>query len=125
MTAPIIAVVGASAQRSKYGNKCVRAYLEAGFEVFPVNLHATEIEGLPVYARLADLPSRPDRISIYLQPHATRRLLPELGEVGDAEVWFNPGSATAEILTAARAAGLDVRDGCSIVDIGLSPAQFP
>ena len=66
-----IAVVGASRDRSKFGNKCVRAYLEAGYVVYPVNLTASEIEELPVYRTLSDLPGEPDRISVYLPPDQT------------------------------------------------------
>lgn len=124
MTAPRIAVVGASVHRHKFGNKCVRAYREAGFEVFPVNPHHSEIEGLTAYASLHDLPHRPDRISVYLPPAITRTLLPTFAAFPEAEVWFNPGAADREVLAAARNAGIEVRDGCSIVDIGLSPSQF-
>jgi predicted CoA-binding protein len=121
---PSIAVVGASADRRKFGNKCVRAYLQAGYQVFPVNPRADEIEGLATYASVRDLPTDPDRISVYLPPDKTRALIPELTSRPDAEIWFNPGSADAQILQQARDLGLDVRDGCSIVDIGLSPYQF-
>lgn len=124
MSQPSVAVIGASRDRSKFGNKCVRAFLHRGFKVFPVNPHVEEIESLPVLSALDRLPEEPDRISIYLPPHKTRALLPELARFPGAEVWFNPGSADAETLEAARAAGIDVHDGCSIVDIGLSPSQF-
>ena len=122
---PSIAVVGASADHHKFGNKCVRAYQQAGYQVLPINLHADEIEGLPVFRSIRDLPSIPGRISIYLPPHKTRALIPELVSCTGAEVWFNPGSADPQTLEQARATGIDVRDGCSIVDIGLSPALFP
>src|SRR5687768_1335087 len=44
-----VAVIGASKDRRKYGNKAVRAYEENGFRVLPVNLNETTIEGLPTY----------------------------------------------------------------------------
>ena len=125
MSQPSVAVIGASQDRAKFGNKCVRAFLHQGYQVYPINPHANEIEGLPVLPALESLPVKPDRISIYLPPFRTRGLLAELALYPEAEVWFNPGSANAVILEAARAAGIDVRDGCSIVDIGLSPSQFP
>lgn len=125
MSRPSVAVVGASEHRHKFGNKCVRAFLHRGFEVYPINPHSEKVEGLTTFASLAELPIVPDRISLYLPPHKTRKLLVELSQYPGAQVWFNPGSATAEILADARAAGIDVRDGCSIVDIGLSPSQFP
>lgn len=125
MSPPTIAIVGASQDRTKFGNKCVRAFLERGYVVYPVNPRGGEIEGLPVRASLAELPVEPDRISIYLPPAKTRALLPALARFPRAEVWFNPGSADGRLLDDARALELDVHDGCSIVDIGLSPSQFP
>jgi uncharacterized protein len=120
-----IAVLGASSQRSKYGNKCVRAYQSAGYEVFPVNPHEQKIEGLPVYQRLADVPAALERISVYLPPPLTLELLPEIAAKGAEQVWLNPGSANSEVLEEARRRGIPIRSGCSIVDLGLSPAQFP
>ncbi len=125
MSRPTVAVVGASRQRSKYGNKCVRAFRDRGYEVFPINPSADEVEGLPALASLADLPVEPDRISLYLPPDQTRELIPQLARFPAAQVWFNPGCADTEILAAAAAAGIDVHDGCSIVALGLSPAQYP
>jgi len=120
-----IAIIGASKDRNKYGNKCVRAYIQGGYEVYPVNPHANDIEGLRVYRKLSEVPAGLDRISIYLHPESTSNLLAELTAWPGTEVWFNPGSADAETLERAEVLGLDVRPGCSIVDIGLSPSQFP
>ena len=44
-----VAVIGASADRTKYGNKAVRAYQQQGYQVFPVSPKATELEGLPAF----------------------------------------------------------------------------
>ncbi len=124
-----IAVLGASADRSKYGNKCVRAYASAGWRVFPVNLRETEIEGLPAYSDLEavaeKIGGRIHRISVYLPPETTRGLLAELAAAGAEECFFNPGSADPETLQEATRIGIVARDACSIVDIGLSPSLFP
>ncbi len=120
-----IAVLGASADPNKFGNKCVRAYLQVGWDVYPVNPKGGEIEGLQVHARLTDVPVELDRISVYLPPVITMAAIPEMVEKGAGEVWLNPGSADHRVIDAARTAGLHVIDACSIVDVGLSPSQFP
>jgi uncharacterized protein len=120
-----IAVVGASGDHRKFGNKCVRAYLHAGYKVFPVNPNEPEVEGLATYARLQDVPEELDRISVYLPPPTTFLVLADIAEKGAREVWFNPGSADARVIEEARRRGIPVRNGCSIVDLGLSPAMFP
>ncbi len=119
-----IAVLGASADRSKYGNKCVRAYLHAGWEVVPVNPRGGEIEGLPVATSLVAIEGKIDRVSVYLPPKVSLAALSEIAATG-AETFFNPGSADDEVLAAAAEAGIPARDACSIVAIGLSPRQFP
>jgi predicted CoA-binding protein len=128
MSLKTIAVVGASANRQKFGNKCVRAYREAGYRVYPVNPGEREIEGLPVCRTLAEVPEPLDRISVYLPPPVTLALLPEIARAAaghGTEVWFNPGSADTEVLAEARRLGVAAHSGCSIVDIGRRPGEFP
>lgn len=120
-----VAVVGASNDRHKYGNKCVRAYGSAGWRVLPVNPRGGEIEGLEVYPDLGALPQAPDLISVYLPPRHTGALLEEIAAAGAGETIFNPGSADADVISRAAELGIPARQACSIVDIGLSPAQFP
>jgi predicted CoA-binding protein len=121
-----IAVLGASKDRSKYGNKCIRAYQRAGYEVFPVNLGSADaIEGLTTYRRLAEVPGELERISVYLPPPVTLELLSDIAAKGAQQVWFNPGSADSQVLAEARRLGINAVPGCSIVDIGMSPSQFP
>jgi len=119
-----IAVLGASSDRSKFGNKCVRAYADGGWEVYPINPGAEKIEGFQAYAKLADVPVALDRISVYLPPPLTDDMIPEMAEKGAGEVWFNPGSADRFIVDKAKAAGLEAIAACSIVDIGKSPARY-
>ena len=120
-----IAVLGASSRHEKFGNKCVRAYVAAGWQVFPVHPVETEIEGLPVFRRLADVPVELERISVYLPPAKTLEMLGEIAAKGAGEVWLNPGSADSRVLDEARRRGLAAIPGCSIINMGLSPSRFP
>jgi len=125
MPQPTVAVIGASADRSKFGNKSVRAHLAQGYRVFPVNPKGGEIEGLAAYARLADVPvERLDRVSMYVPPAVGLTLVDEIAAKGCDELWLNPGSESDELYEAAVARGLNPIIACSIVDLGRSPQEF-
>jgi uncharacterized protein len=119
-----VAIIGASKDRSKFGNKAVRAYLQQGYAVYPVSLHETEIEGLPAFKSICDLPLRPHRISMYVPPPVVLKLLADIAAVGCDELWLNPGSESDEVLSEAARLGLNVVQACSIVDIGVSPGRI-
>jgi uncharacterized protein len=121
---PTIAILGASADRAKFGNRAVRAFVRQGWTVFPVNPKETQIEGLPAFASIADVPGRLDRISVYLPPPVLLKLLPAIAAKGCGEFWLNPGAESPEVVTAAEQLGLNVIQACSIVDIGLSPEEM-
>ncbi len=122
---PTVAILGASADRSKYGNKSVRAHQAQGFTVYPVNPKESEIEGLKTYKSLSELPSgQLDRISVYLPPTIGIKMLEDIKAAGAKEVWFNPGAESDELIKAAYEHGIDPIIACSIVDIGETPTTY-
>lgn len=126
MAARTVAILGASSDRRKFGNKSVRAHVNAGYRVFPVNPAGGTCEGLPVAKSLDEVPvDRLDRISVYLPPHITLSVLAEIAAKGCDELWLNPGTSNEAVRLKAAELQLPVIEGCSIVDLGLSPAQFP
>ena len=46
-------------------------------------------------------------------------------EKGTPEIWLNPGSESPELIQRGRELGLQLVVGCSIVDLGVTPDQFP
>jgi predicted CoA-binding protein len=120
-----VAVIGASTQRRKFGNKAVRAFRDAGWRVFPVNLRTDLIEGLAAVRNVTDIPVVLNRVTIYLHPADTFNALNDIAVAGPREVWFNPGSDDPRVVERASELGLNVRRGCSIIDIGKSPADYP
>lgn len=124
MSAKTVAVIGASADRSKFSNKSVRAHLAQGWEVYPINPKGGEIEGLNVHASLRDVPVRLDRVTMYLPPAAGIGVLPEVAAAKPGEFFVNPGAESDELVDKARALGLDPILACSIVDLGVTPADF-
>lgn len=119
-----IVIIGASSNRDKYGNKAVRAYLQQGYVVYPVNLRESEIEGLPAYRSIADVPARPDRVSVYLPASALLKVLPDIAAKGCDELWLNPGTESEEVFAEAQRLGLNLIRACSIVGVGVSPSTL-
>ena len=119
-----IAILGASNDRRKFGNKAVRAFRQQGFRVFPVNPREQTIEGLPAFKSLADVPVRPEMISVYLPPEVLMQVLPEISASGCPEVWLNPGAESETVLRECERLGLKVVQACSIVGIGLDAESF-
>lgn len=119
-----VAVVGASPDRRKFGNKALRAFREAGYRVVPINPHHEEVEGERTYASVVDYPDTIDMATIYVPPEVGEQLLESLAQKGIGEVWFNPGADSPEVVTRARALGIRPIQACSIIGIGMSPSAF-
>ena len=115
---PTVAVLGASRDRSKFGNQSVRAHLRHGYEVFPINPFADQVEGLRAYRSLAELPVETvDRVTVYVPSEIGLKLLDQIAAKRPLEVWFNPGSESEELLTRAAELGLPVIAACSILGL--------
>jgi predicted CoA-binding protein len=124
MSKKTVAVVGASGDRGKYGNKAIRAYLREGWDVYPVNPKGGEIEGLESYASIEDIPVSVDRVTLYLPPAVGAKVLPGIAAAKPDEFFVNPGSESDELVAEAKKLGLDPILACSIIEIGASPSQF-
>lgn len=125
MSKPTVAVIGASNDREKFGNKSVRAHVAQGYDVYPVNPKGGEIEGLTSYQSISDVPvDHLDRVSLYVPPAVGLSLIADIAAKGCDELWLNPGSDSEELAEKARELGLEPITACSIVDVGMSPGQL-
>jgi hypothetical protein len=119
-----VAVIGASNDRRKFGNKALRAFAARGYTVIPVNPREPEVEGLQAYPSVLDIPGPVDMATVYVPGDIGVRLMPELAKKGIPEVWLNPGADDQSVIAAARAQGLEPVVACSIVGIGESPNRY-
>ena len=119
-----VAVIGASNDRAKFGNKAVRAFRQQGYTVYPVNPKEKEIEGLPAYKSILEVPVRPQMVSVYVPPPVLVKILPDIAAKGCDELWLNPGAESQEVLDDAERLGLKVVQACSIMGVGISPAAL-
>jgi predicted CoA-binding protein len=120
LKAAAFGVVGASADRSKYGNRVLRCYQMHGLKVVPVNPREREIEGAPCVASVADLPDNVTSISIITPPLMTERVVVEAEAKGIRNVWMQPGAESSQAVAFCHEKGMNaIADGsCILVVLG-------
>lgn len=93
-----IAVVGASNNSEKYGNRIVRHLVEEGHTVFPVNPKEKIILNLPCYRKVGDIEATVDIVDIVVPPEVTLKVLRYLKTLGRVNVWIQPGAESDEVI---------------------------
>jgi predicted CoA-binding protein len=119
--AKVVAVIGASSNRQKFGNRAVRAFQRQGYTVVPINPHEDQIEGLRTYGSVLDVPGTIDMATVYVPPEIGEQVIEEIARKQIAEVWLNPGAESDRLVARARALSLKPILACSIVGIGENP----
>jgi len=120
----VVAVIGASTDRNKFGNRAVRAFRQQGYTVVPINPHETEVEGLKTYRSVLEVPGPIDMVSFYVPPHIGEQVIGEVARKGIGEVWLNPGAESDDLIARARALQIQPIVACSIVAIGENPYRL-
>lgn len=111
------AVVGASNDRSKFGNRIYRVMREAGYQVYPVNPAAQEVEGDRAYPSLGELPVRPDVADIVVPSTVGMQVAEDAKAAGIPYFWLQPGAESPELIEHAGKLGLKViHDACAMVE---------
>ena len=119
-----VAVIGASSNRSKFGNKALRAFERQGYRVLAINPNETEVEGHRTFASVLDVPDAIDMATVYVHADAGVRVMEDLAKKKVGEVWLNPGADDPAVVTRARELGLNVIQACSIIAIGDTPYRY-
>jgi len=120
----VVAVIGASPDRTKFGNKAVRAFVKQGYTVIPIHPREAEIEGLKAYASILDVPGTVDMASFYVSPVAGEKVIEDVARKGVPEIWLNPGAESLALVARARELGLKPIVACSIRGIGEDPSDL-
>jgi predicted CoA-binding protein len=109
-------VVGASADRDKYGNRVLRCYQQNGLTAIPVNPKETEIEGVACVAGVSDLPDEVKSISMITPPKVTEQVVEDAIKRGITAIWMQPGAESAVAVKRCLDAGINViADGSCIL----------
>lgn len=112
------AVVGATDNETKFGNKIYKKLKRFGYEVYPVNPMYKTVDGDVCYENLSALPKKVDCIDVVVSPDRSKVVLAEAIELGLENIWFQPGTFTPEIVEASEVAGLNtVYLNCVLVEL--------
>ena len=116
-----VAVVGASSDRRKFGNKAFRAFRDEGYNVLPINPNEASVEGVATYPSVVDVPDTIDMATVYVPPDIGITLLDGFERKRIAEIWINPGAESDALIAEARRRKLNVIEACSIIGLGRNP----
>ena len=116
-----VAVIGASNDRAKYGNKAIRAYLRSEYKVYPVNPKGGVVEGLEAHKSILDIQAEVERATLYVPPEVGLKVIEQIAPKGVKELYVNPGAESDKLVNKARKLGLNPILACSILAVGLDP----
>ncbi|RUS18177.1 NAD-binding protein [Endogone sp. FLAS-F59071] len=103
MSSKYFAVVGASSDPNKFGNKVLKWYIEHNKSVTPINPKDAEISGIPAKKSISELEHPTETaISVTTPPAVTLKVLKEAHEIGIAYIWVQPGAENDEVIAYAQ-----------------------
>jgi predicted CoA-binding protein len=117
------AVVGVSADRTKYGHKIFVTLRNAGYTVYGINLRGGEVDGQRLYPSLAELPEKPDVVDLVVPPAQTEEVVRQCAALGLSRVWMQPGSESEAAIRFCHEHGIQVVHGaCAMIHRRTWPA---
>jgi len=96
------AVIGASKNPHKYGNKIVKNLKMRGYDVYPVNPRLKELEGLTCYHSINDIPDKVDVVDFVVPPETTEEIIKQCKILGLTRIWLQPGSESKAAISFCR-----------------------
>ena len=112
-----IALVGASNDPTKYGNKILLNLKSKGFNVIPVNNKGEEIDGSLSFKNVSDIKDCPSIINFVVPPNIGIEITKDLVEKGYDNFWYQPGAESKEISTFLKENGKNyIDDKCIMVE---------
>jgi predicted CoA-binding protein len=117
------AVAGVSRASGQAANAVYRRLKDCGYEVFPINPNASEVEGVTAYPDLGSIPVTVDGVVIATHPDVSVGIVRQCSKHGVAQVWFHRsfggGSVSPEAVRECEACGLHyIVGGCPLMFCG-------
>lgn len=106
------AVVGATDNPDKFGNKIYNKLKTNGYKVYPVNPNYENIGGDKCYRNLSDLPEVPDVVDMVVAPRHGKEVIDEAARLGVKNIWLQPGTYNNELMDSIGKNGLNSVQAC-------------
>ena len=110
-----VVVLGASNKPARYSYQAVKLLAEKNHTVFPVHPVISEIDGIPVFKRLADISAPIHTITVYLAPERSTALADEILTVNAKRVIFNPGAENSDLGQRLQQSSAEAINACTLV----------
>jgi uncharacterized protein len=117
-----VAVTGVSREPKGHGSNIVyRRLRERGYQVFPVNPNAEQVEGDRCYRDLGSIPDGVQAVVIGTRPETAEVTMRECADLGIQHVWMHRGPGAGSVSPAAADYGR--QHGIAVIDGGC-PCMF-
>jgi uncharacterized protein len=113
----LIALIGASNNKEKFGNKLFLNLLNKGFQVVPINPKESKIEGKKAFSSITLVPDKIGLVIFVVPPQIVVSELEKVKNLGIGRVWFQPGSESQEAIDFCEKNSIEyVSNACIMVE---------
>jgi predicted CoA-binding protein len=114
-TSEIVTVLGASPKKHRYAYRAMEMLRDYGHRAVPINPAFKEILGETCYPSIKDAPQPIDTVTMYLGKQRSDPLIADILEAKPRRIIMNPGAENEDLAREARAKGIEVVEGCTLV----------
>ena len=93
----VIALIGATNDKNKYGNKILLDLISKKHKVVPINPKEEIIAGLKTYKNVSEMSEKPSIINFVVPPEVGLKVTKDLVGGGYNNYWYQPGAESQEI----------------------------
>ena len=110
-----VAIIASNFKQDRYSYKAFTLLRSKGHNVFPVAPALEELDGIPVYKSITEVPDIIDTVTLYMNPHWLKDVIPSIIEKKPQRVIFNPGTEAEELEQMLTKENIRVIQACTLV----------
>lgn len=101
-----MAIAGVSRNPKKFGGSIFKELREKGFDLYPINPNAEEIQGVKCYKSVSEIPADVEHLLIVTPKYETELVAHAAVKKGVKMIWIQQQSETAEAVKTIEEAGI-------------------